>query len=133
MAAARRSRRRENTPDHATPARGSRGRWAPGVSPNPGGRPKVIADIRDLAREHSRTAIQALVDIAERGEHEAARVSAATALLDRGWGRPTQPLAGDDDMPAIGISVADRDAEIARRQAEARAVIDAAFGEGVGE
>ncbi len=93
----------------------------------------MIADIRDLAREHSRTAIQALVDIAERGEHEAARVSAATALLDRGWGRPTQPLAGDDDMPAIGISVADRDAEIARRQAEARAVIDAAFGEGVGE
>lgn len=29
----------------------------------------------------------------------AARVAAATALLDRGWGKPTQPHSGDDDGP----------------------------------
>jgi hypothetical protein len=29
----------------------------------------------------------------------AARVSAAGILLDRGWGRPTQPIAGEDGEP----------------------------------
>jgi hypothetical protein len=29
----------------------------------------------------------------------AARVAAAGLLLDRGWGRPVQPIAGDDGEP----------------------------------
>jgi hypothetical protein len=33
----------------------------------------------------------------------AARVSAACALLDRGWGKPTQLVGGDDDADAITI------------------------------
>jgi hypothetical protein len=33
----------------------------------------------------------------------AARVSAANSLLDRGWGKPTQPIAGDDDSPAVRL------------------------------
>ena len=94
---------RQNTSDHA-PNRGHRGQWLPGSSPNPGGRPKIIEDIRDLAREHTETAINALVHIAQKGKQESARVAAASALLDRGWGRPTQPIAGDDDMPPVGIS-----------------------------
>src|SRR5215207_4338328 len=94
----------ENTADHAAPRRAD-GRWAPGSSPNPGGRPKVIADIRDLARQHTTTALQALVQIAENGEHEAARVSAASAILDRAWGKPTTVLAGDDSMPPIGMTI----------------------------
>ena len=118
--------RRDNTAEHVR--RGERGKWLPGKSPNPGGRPKVVTDIRDLARQHSETAVAALVEIAEHGKNESARVSAATALLDRGFGRPTQPLSGDDEMPPIGVSVADREAEKERRQAEARAMIDEAFG-----
>ena len=97
------SRERQNTLDHA-PRRGPQGQWLPGSSPNPGGRPKIIEDIRDLAREHTETAINALVHIAQKGKQESARVAAASALLDRGWGRPTQPIAGDDDMPPVGIS-----------------------------
>ena len=31
------------------------------------------------------------------GCHPAARVSAANAILDRGWGKATQPLANGDD------------------------------------
>lgn len=31
----------------------------------------------------------------------AARVQAASVLLDRGWGKPTQPLSGDDEAPLI--------------------------------
>lgn len=29
----------------------------------------------------------------------AARVSAAQVLLDRGWGKATQPISGDEDNP----------------------------------
>ena len=37
----------------------------------------------------------------EGGESEGAQIAAANALLDRGWGRPTQPVAGDEDLPAL--------------------------------
>jgi hypothetical protein len=35
-------------------------------------------------------ALDVLVDVAENGSSEAARVSAANAILDRGYGRPIQ-------------------------------------------
>ena len=35
----------------------------------------------------------------------AARVSAATAILDRGHGKPTQPISRDEEMPPLGISI----------------------------
>ena len=120
----RRSSRRENTSDHV-PKRGDRGKWLPGSSPNPGGRPKIIEDIRDLAREHSATAINTLVQIAESGKQESARVAAASALLDRGWGKPTQPLSGDDAMPAIGIN----GTAVATLTAEERAALVASIAE----
>jgi hypothetical protein len=67
-----------------------------GQSGNPGGKPRLkLPDGRtlsELAREHSEEAIKALADIAANGESEAARVSAATALLDRAFGRPRQDL-----------------------------------------
>lgn len=65
-----------------------------GQSGNPGGRPKVIAEIQELAREHAQEAIEALADIVrDKKASAAARVSAATALLDRGYGRPAQFIA----------------------------------------
>jgi hypothetical protein len=36
-------------------------KFQPGQSGNPGGRPKTIGAVRDLAREHSPAAIEALV------------------------------------------------------------------------
>src|SRR4030088_2714237 len=103
---------RQNTPEHEPARRGAGGKWLPGKSPNPGGRPAVVADIRDLARQHSGTAVNTLVHIAENGKQESARVAAASALLDRGWGRPTQPIAGDGHMPPVGLTVEDKGAEI---------------------
>ena len=47
-------------------------------------------DLRSLARGYTRTAIKTLGGISETGESEAARVAAAIALLDRGWGKPQQ-------------------------------------------
>jgi hypothetical protein len=69
--------------------------FQPGQSGNPGGRPKTIGAVRDLAREHTPAAIAALVQIATAGESEAARVSASTALLDRAWGKAPQTVAGE--------------------------------------
>ena len=67
-----------------------------GQSGNPGGRPKVIAEVRELAKEHTVEAIQTLVSIMTNPKFApAARVSAANALLDRGYGRPAQHITGD--------------------------------------
>lgn len=63
---------------------------------------KTPTDIRSLARSHTKLALDTLVGVASSPEApHAAKVSAATALLDRGWGKPTQPVSGDDDGPPI--------------------------------
>lgn len=68
------------------------------------GRPKhnlvVVADVKALARGYSEVAIRALVSVLESSKTPpAARVSAATAILDRGWGKPVQALSGPDEGP----------------------------------
>jgi hypothetical protein len=70
---------------------------------------KAPSQIRSLARAHTETAINVLVGIMNQNEAPPpARVSAASALLDRGWGKPTQPIAGDDDADAIRLEVIKR-------------------------
>ena len=52
--------------------------------------------VRDIARESTTLAIETLRTIAaDTGAPHAARVSAATALLDRAWGKPAQQLSAD--------------------------------------
>lgn len=53
---------------------------------------KVALEVLALAREHTPAALAALVHVATNGESEAARVAAAVAILDRGYGRPRQAL-----------------------------------------
>ena len=68
--------------------------WAKGQSGNPGGRPRILEAVRDIARESTTLAIETLRTIAADTEApHAARVSAATALLDRAWGKPLQGVA----------------------------------------
>lgn len=56
---------------------------------------KAPIEIRSLARGHTETAIKTLAGIMKQPKAPpAARVAAASALLDRGWGKPTQPLEG---------------------------------------
>ena len=60
-------------------------------------RPKI--DIRSLARVHTETAINTLKSIASsRKAAHAARVAAAVALLDRGWGKPAQFIEHTGDV-----------------------------------
>jgi Family of unknown function (DUF5681) len=84
-----------------------------GQSGNPGGRPKVIAEVKELARAHTGEAIETLVSIMSNPKAaSAARVSAANALLDRGGPqyvvRPPEPCATVEEWVA---SVGDRPAQ----------------------
>jgi hypothetical protein len=93
-----------------------------GVSGNPGGRPKVLGDVQELAREQSPQAINTLAKIMnDEKTPPAARVAAANALLDRGYGKPTQPISktvakvdpssmSDEELAAIAKNGAETNA-----------------------
>ena len=67
-----------------------------GQSGNPGGRPKVIGDVQELARQHTADAIETLATIMRDSESApAARVAAANAILDRGYGKASQHISGE--------------------------------------
>jgi hypothetical protein len=54
--------------------------------------------ICSLARGHTKIAVNVLVRIAQsKDATPAARVSAANALLDRGWGKATQLMESNND------------------------------------
>ena len=71
------------------------GSFKKGRSGNPGGRPKTIGEVRDAARAHTAEAIETLAKWMRSGDAKAS-VAAANALLDRGWGRATQPMTGEE-------------------------------------
>jgi len=58
------------------------------------------AALADLMGAHVQTAITALSEIAQHGETEGARVSAACAILDRCYGRPAQALQHEGVPPS---------------------------------
>jgi hypothetical protein len=69
--------------------------WKPGQSGNAAGRPAVVAEVRDLARKQTKPAIRTLTHIMHHGKTDQARVAAASALLDRAWGKPIQAIQTD--------------------------------------
>jgi hypothetical protein len=69
-----------------------------GESGNPGGRPKVIAELRALARAHAPDAIKELARLAIKAKSETARVAAIRELLDRGYGKTQQMVENEDDL-----------------------------------
>lgn len=89
------------------------GTFAPGVSGNPSGRPAVVTELQKLAREHTTAALQVLIDVmGNRGAAPAARVAAATALLDRGYGRPSTAVL-IEAVSAPSVPSAEREALLA--------------------
>ncbi len=73
-----------------------------GQSGNPGGRPREVAEVRELAKEHGPAAIERLVELMA-SDNERTAVAACEAILNRGYGRPAQSvtLAGEEDGPPI--------------------------------
>ena len=69
------------------------GRFIPGVTGNPGGRPKGIAQ---LAREHKDKALEVLVAGMD-DEDARVRIAAAREILDRGYGKSVAMTADVSD------------------------------------
>jgi hypothetical protein len=84
------------------PQRGPDGRLLPGFTANPSGRPKVIARIQELARQHTEAAITRVVELLA-SQDEKIALAAASELLDRGYGKPMQQT--QTDVRKIDFSV----------------------------
>jgi hypothetical protein len=101
-------------------ARGGKreGAGRPKGSPN-----KATVIVKEAAQAFTADAIDTLAEIMRSPAHPAAaRVSAANALLDRGHGKPKQPLTGgDDDDNPLGVAV--DLSGLSREQLEALAAI----------
>jgi hypothetical protein len=100
-------------------------RWQKGQSGNPGGRPKVLGDLQEQARQWSGEALDALREIAiNKDAPPSARVSAAVALLDRGYGKPLQAISAsvtnEISAPHLHLQALEELAERARVQKLAR-------------
>ena len=68
-------------------------RFQKGKSGNPGGKPKAIIEVQNLARSYTTEAVEGLVRVLrDEKTPPAAVVAAANALLDRAWGRPSQSV-----------------------------------------
>src|SRR4051812_201911 len=63
-----------------------------GASGNPGGRPKVLSELQELARNHAPEVIAELARLAVKARSETARIAASRELLDRGFGRARQSV-----------------------------------------
>ena len=96
----------ENTPKAGRKA--PKTAFKPGRSGNPGGRPKLpedVKNVRELARQYTSQAVAALVEVMQESKSDAARVAAVNALLDRGWGKAAQPVTGEDGEGPVGYAV----------------------------
>ena len=83
-----------------------------GQSGNPGGRPRIVGELRDLARAHAPAAIQELARLALKAKSETARIAAIRELLDRGFGKPTQFVAADNEPALEDLNLEELRAEL---------------------
>jgi hypothetical protein len=75
-------------------------------TPKTGGRKagqlnKASLDIKRMVRLHADKAVAELIRLCTESESDAVRVAAIRELLDRGYGKATQPHAGDEDGAPI--------------------------------
>ena len=75
-----------------------------GQSGNPGGRPKGVAEVRELAQQYAPEAIARLAKIM-RSDNERAATAAASLILDRAYGKATQPITGDGEGGPIVVTI----------------------------
>jgi len=58
-------------------------------------------NVSELAREYTSDALDTLVDVMKSSQSDSARIAAATAILDRGYGRPTKTTSLEVNAPFV--------------------------------
>ena len=71
--------------------RNEAGRWAPGVSGNPSGRPAVVSEIQELARARAPEAFKRICELIASADERTA-LAASQEILNRAYGKPTQSV-----------------------------------------
>lgn len=82
----------------------ARGGTRPGAGRKRGKVGKAKRELAEMAKEHAEAALLTLAEIATGDGAASARVSAATAILDRAYGKPPQALehsAMDDPLKQL--------------------------------
>jgi hypothetical protein len=80
--------------------REANGRFLPGFTPNPSGRPKVVGEIKQLARQHAPGAFKRICELVD-SEDERTALAAAQEILNRAYGRPVQAIEQTVEYPDI--------------------------------
>ena len=58
-------------------------------------------NLSELAREYTNNALDTLVEVMQSSQSDSARIAAATAILDRGYGRPTKTTSLEVNAPFV--------------------------------
>ena len=87
-----------------------RGGYRSGAGRPTGSRNKTTSEqsqrLSELTKDYTHDALLTLVDVAKNGRSDAAHVSAANALLDRGYGKPAvKEVIEHVDLPPVVIQI----------------------------
>lgn len=88
---------------------------------------KATASVREAAQEYTTDALNTLVAVMnDDTQPGAARVAAANSVLDRGYGKPTQPVETTVSVGQMDLSAINKELEEAAKvRAERRAQLEA--------
>jgi len=62
-------------------------------------------NLSELAREYTNDALDTLVDVMQSSQSDSARIAAATAILDRGYGRTTKTTSLKVNAPFVPTKI----------------------------
>ena len=82
--------------------------FQPGQSGDPGGRPKLPPEVKEMAKAYTAEAIQTLAEVMRNeSAPPGARVTAAEKLLDRAWGKSESTVNVHDNRTPRDLSTAE--------------------------